>query len=963
VADKHEPYVGPRPFTQDDKSYFFGRDREANELLSLIIAHPVVLLYAQSGAGKTSLLNASIIPLLEKRSSQIFGPARVSGQIPPEINQKDVPNIYVFHTLLSLESDIPDEASLTKMSFGQYLKTRPSPPRVEGLSTRRVVIFDQFEEVFTTSPERWNERESFFDSVGSALEEDPSLRVVFAMREEYLASMDPYTGLLPERLRTRFRLERLRKEPALLAVKKPVEKTDRTFAPGAAEQLVESLLKVPIKSASGVVVDVSEEFIEPVQLQVVCQNLWQKLPPEVKVIDEKYIEGYGDVDQALSTYYDNCIAKVVEEFKGQVVEGELRRWFGTRIITPDGIRGIVYKDDSTGTTGGLPNNVVARLEDLRLVRPELRGGAAWYELTHDRFIGPIRQSNLRWLAERDKGNITSQSLEARAENWHIKGRNNKDLLWGYELGEVKDWMRSPYAMEIGVSNTLKDFFKASKDKMGRTRLLQLLGAVAILLIAAVAFAFYFFSARREAEDARLIERGIVASTFSAQRKPFDALVWGIKAVASEVNKGKEPPKEAVDGLRTAVALMADTLWLPGLSSPVEHVDFSPDGRLALAWNSYEATVWDAATGQRLYDLKSNDISNNRKEGDQNKRWDRLYFSSDGRLLIATYAGSYRRERETVKRVDERDADTHVIWDAQTGKPFVRLQQQLKGVSSITFSPDSTRIMAAEINGWIRLLNAESGEHLTTLPVKNPSLMEFLPQGSRAVTMSGNVVQIWDTGTGEQVRKFSTSASEMDRPVLSHEGNRLALWYWARDLSPSIWDLNTGRQVIKFAGAYSNVGDFEFSPDDKSVALITFGLGKVEANIMDASTGNLLFTRAAPAGFALVVREDARIVINQNQGGKTTIFVWDPFSGNVLVQLKDIPSDFAIANASPDLSRIIAYIKEEKDNFVYIWKVNQAPFDAGKLSTVELYRRACDLLHSQPDQYDQVKSECEQPLSK
>lgn len=47
------PYVGPRPFGVADRDVFFGRDAEVAELASLVIAHPVVLLYAMSGAGKS----------------------------------------------------------------------------------------------------------------------------------------------------------------------------------------------------------------------------------------------------------------------------------------------------------------------------------------------------------------------------------------------------------------------------------------------------------------------------------------------------------------------------------------------------------------------------------------------------------------------------------------------------------------------------------------------------------------------------------------------------------------------------------------------------------------------------------------------------------------------------------------------------------------------------------------------
>ena len=61
MAD-HNPYVGPASFEEDDRARFFGRDDDARELSYLLIARPAVLLYAQSGAGKTSLLRAKVIP-------------------------------------------------------------------------------------------------------------------------------------------------------------------------------------------------------------------------------------------------------------------------------------------------------------------------------------------------------------------------------------------------------------------------------------------------------------------------------------------------------------------------------------------------------------------------------------------------------------------------------------------------------------------------------------------------------------------------------------------------------------------------------------------------------------------------------------------------------------------------------------------------------------------------------------
>src|ERR1700683_3313867 len=59
------PFVGPRPFELADRHLFFGRDREAYEVSSLVLANRLFVLYAMSGAGKTSLDNARGLPLVQ----------------------------------------------------------------------------------------------------------------------------------------------------------------------------------------------------------------------------------------------------------------------------------------------------------------------------------------------------------------------------------------------------------------------------------------------------------------------------------------------------------------------------------------------------------------------------------------------------------------------------------------------------------------------------------------------------------------------------------------------------------------------------------------------------------------------------------------------------------------------------------------------------------------------------------
>ena len=165
-----------------------------------------------------------------------------------------------------------------------------------------MLIFDQFEELFTSYPDRWREREDFLDQVSQALDDDRLLRVVFAMREEYLANMDRFAQLFGEGLRTRFRLECMRGEAARRAIVEPLQGTGCSFDVAVADTLVQDLLENRVEDASGKSVRTTGEFVEPVQLQVVCQNLWRELPLQTKLINKEQLRKYGDVDEALKNF-------------------------------------------------------------------------------------------------------------------------------------------------------------------------------------------------------------------------------------------------------------------------------------------------------------------------------------------------------------------------------------------------------------------------------------------------------------------------------------------------------------------------------------------------------------------------------------------------------------------------------------------------------------------------------------
>jgi hypothetical protein len=390
MESERNPYVGPQPFEAEDADRFFGRTREIRDLTSLVVAHRVVLLYSTSGAGKSSLVNAGVVPALLERGYQVLPAGRVGSPVPAEAVAETV-----FAASLIAQWS-PAGSAPQARTIAELLNALPRGEDVDGEPPQRAVVIDQFEEIFTAHPEHWDQRTAFFVQLREALDADDRLRLVLALREEYVAQLDPYTELLPTRLRTRFRLERLDDTSAREAVAKPLRGTRRSFAPDAAGELVRNLRRVRVQTADGETLEVEGEYVEPVQLQVVCQELWDNLPDDLSVITVDHLEELADLDAVLGRFYEDSLKAATE--RARVSQPKLRRWVREELITPGRTRSTVYRGATE--TAGIPNAAVDALEDKRLVRAEERAGAKWYELTHDRLIEPVRVSNERFFAAR-----------------------------------------------------------------------------------------------------------------------------------------------------------------------------------------------------------------------------------------------------------------------------------------------------------------------------------------------------------------------------------------------------------------------------------------------------------------------------------------------------------------------------------------------------------------------------------
>ncbi|HET9222789.1 MAG TPA: ATP-binding protein, partial [Roseiflexaceae bacterium] len=536
TTTRANPYVGPRSFTTGETLY--GRDRETNKLLNLLIAERIVLLYSPSGAGKTSLIQAALVPQLREEGFVVLPVIRVSAEPPtasaesPGLRtelaaasddsalspQPSVLNRYVLSALLSLEEGLPADRQLpleqlAGMSLVDYLGHREAElDEGDGI----VLLFDQFEEVLTASPTDVDAKHAFFQQLGAALR-DRRRWALFSMREDYLAPLDPYLRPIPTRLGTTFRLDLLEEPAARLAMQRPAHLAGVQFGDAAARALTDDLRRVKVQRPDGTLEGQLGPYVEPVQLQVVCYRLWSQLPADDLEIGLDDIAAVGDVDGALTAYYVERVAEIATATG--VGERAIRDWFDHQLITEQGIRGQVLQ--GADRSAGLDNRAIWPLIDAHLVRGEKRRGATWFELAHDRLIEPIRTDNAAWR----EANLSV--LQRQAALWDRQSRPEGLLLRDAELAEAERWaaahadvLTSVEQEYLETGRNLREVITRARRANRRVRILAVVASLAFVV--AVALAGLALVTSQQAGQAALVARTAEAQAQAEQQNALSA---------------------------------------------------------------------------------------------------------------------------------------------------------------------------------------------------------------------------------------------------------------------------------------------------------------------------------------------------------------------------------------------------------------------------------------------------------
>ena len=425
AIDPENPWLGLFSYSEETRAYFHGRDEETAELARRVQRKLLTVLFGQSGLGKTSLLRAGLVPKLRAES---FCPVYVRVDYAPD---SPSPAEQIKRAIFKASSDAGSwsrpGASIPGETLWEFMHHRGDLLRdAEGRTLVPLLIFDQFEEIFTLAQADDAGRmraHQFLDELADLVENRPpaalearlenddtaaedfdfsraDYRILIALREDYLAHLESVKNSMPSITQNRMRLARMTGAEALGAVVKPGGKL-------VSQEVAESIVRFVAGGS-----ELANAEIEPSLLSLICRELnTVRIAQGRKEISADLLA--GSRDSILSEFYERTLADQPPAVR-RVIEDEL--------LTESGYRESLAEErvaKALAAAGAAPDALSA-LVNRRLLRIEERLDVRRVELTHDVLCSVVLSSRDK-RHEREARELAQRQLaeqEAREASSH-----------------------------------------------------------------------------------------------------------------------------------------------------------------------------------------------------------------------------------------------------------------------------------------------------------------------------------------------------------------------------------------------------------------------------------------------------------------------------------------------------------------------------------------------------------------
>ncbi|GAB4583318.1 WD40 repeat domain-containing protein [Nocardia sp. IFM 10818] len=613
------PYLGLNSYRRENRDLFFGRTRPTAELTALVReATGVLVVVGASGAGKSSLLAAGLAPAFAEWEVIAFTPgkhplqalrdasASTSDPFTPQLDTTTKQLAHPAPTSTSQPADRPQRPTINPEpdsknsgpptqrdgAVPERAVAAPPTPTDTALAAlsprpdrpRRLLIIDQFEELFTTCDSE-RDREDFLTVLDRcATRTDDPIAVVIALRADFYAHCLNYLILQDALEHRSYLLGPMRMDELAQAISGPARAVGLELEPGLEELVITELC--------GAGDHHGRRTYDPGALPLLSHVMaatWQHREGR-RLTTSGYRKAGGVVGSVAETaeYAWNELSPTQqtaakEILLGLVTAGQDSKDTRRTAQRPELLRRAADPEDATAAL-----ELLAR---TRLVTLD----ADAVTLTHE--IVLTAWPRLRtWIDEDRVGYLVRQRLETDAAEWAAQDRDSSLLYRGTRLQNALENAEPP-----PVGDLARDFLAASKTARDRTRRrssrTKLILALLAVVVVSLGFAAY--------TQTRLAQQQREDKNFAAVLAAADRLRHTDPSLAAQlylVAQRLRPHDEEVGTRLLRTQDMPLMRANPGHAAEISHLAYRADGVLASIDSANELRLWNVTDPYRPQQL-------------------------------------------------------------------------------------------------------------------------------------------------------------------------------------------------------------------------------------------------------------------------------------------------------------------------------------------------------------------------
>lgn len=529
------PFPGLRPFTMEESGVYYGRRPDLTRLIGRLRQERFVAVLGVSGSGKSSLLQAGLIPALRQR------PLLADGTQPPEGSDKWCVESFkpgadpLGQMALALTRDLS-----TAREMADIRTHLADDPTALSLYTRRLLdrrnsphlllIVDQFEEIFTQCVDELH-RAAFADALGSLVQESGSATsLVIGLRDHFFGRCLEYPALRRLLEQRQLLLGPMGREELTQAIVRPVEQQGLHWEPGVVETLLDDL------GVSG------NRPPEPGALPLMAhalREIWERRQGNALTL-----AGYtaaGSVKESVGRAADRVYDALPPE-----QQSAARHLFLSliRIVDSGDGQAVVYARQRATLSDLLPSEAAAKAdvqavidtmaaERLITLGQDLSGRET-AEVAHEALFSHWPRLT-GWLAESRESLRRRQQLREQVDAWEASDNNPDYLYGGEQLNEIERLLPAATLtiseqafLAASQARRQSEIERLERELATQRRLTQrtlgLLGVVTLIALGLIAYLslplYYRYRAAREGQLVWVPEAEVFFETYEVTNERY-----------------------------------------------------------------------------------------------------------------------------------------------------------------------------------------------------------------------------------------------------------------------------------------------------------------------------------------------------------------------------------------------------------------------------------------------------------